>query len=567
MFSSLFPSSASAADEKVSAPADLATAKGVYAAFKTARADVEAFTGHVAQMSDELKRIQKERNAERSAAEKEKQELEAAWMLRLRTSRLEVAMRAGLAARDLRVVSRSLKQWVEAVGSLRHESLVQRNEREQQLQLRLRDSGRAELQQERAGLLRQATASALAAQQLRSALSARSQELERTIVRDTMAFELQAADAARIAHALEHVNRQRDAERAAAAEEAAGLRADLERARREGAAASDCAQLAVGSALAGELAHAEAAARGRAANAIIVVRLGLDHSTLHRYWKVWAVVASLLLREAGAALLQLELSKQQQRGVHTRLQAQLTSEAAVARVENIEARTLLAKAGVLEQLRPGHEIATNAELLREQSRALQAAHESAAAAHMAAARHRVGEETLHAEMRQAEAALGEAASAAVYGQRQTSARLQEEHTRALQKVADRAQYDAASLEMLQQQEAHTAAHLRRAGVELRVLVRSMQVLEAEAAAPAAPAAPPPRAAPRAPPLVGPGGAPPPAPGQARQRAPSPGRAAAGGSPARAAVSGGPPGRAAASGGGGGRTTPPRPQGRPPRARQ
>merc|ERR550514_2599697 len=136
-----------------------------------------------------------------------------------------------------------------------------------------------------------------------------------------------------------------------------------------------------------------------------MVRLMVEHSTLHRFWKVWASVASLLLREAGGALLQLELSKQQQRGVHTRLQAELSSEVAIARVENLEARTLLAKASILEQLRPAHELATDKELLREQSRALQAAHESAAAAHLAAANHRVGEEALAREMKDAEAMI------------------------------------------------------------------------------------------------------------------------------------------------------------------
>ena len=60
---------------------------------------------------------------------------------------------------------------------LQRESLEQRQSREGSLQLRLRDSGRAELVQERDSLVRQASASALAAQQLRAKLSDRSLEL------------------------------------------------------------------------------------------------------------------------------------------------------------------------------------------------------------------------------------------------------------------------------------------------------------------------------------------------------------------------------------------------------
>ena len=56
-------------------------------------------------------------------------------------------------------------------------------------------------------------------------------------------------------------------------------------------------------------------------------------------------------------------------------------------------------------LKPGHELATDRELLREQSRALQAAHESAAAAHLVAASHRVGEQALASEVAEAEGRL------------------------------------------------------------------------------------------------------------------------------------------------------------------
>ena len=131
---------------------------------------------------------------------------------------------------------------------------------------------------------------------------------------------------------------------------------------------------------------------------------------------------------------------------------------------------MLSKASVLEQLRPGHELATDKELLLEQSRALQAAHESAAAAHLAAAAHRVGERALAVEVSEQEVAPAP-----------KSPGLKVHHS---QMEADRRTYEQSSLDFLAQQELHNAAALRRAGCEMRVLVRSLQ--EAEVALPAAP---------------------------------------------------------------------------------
>ena len=444
----------------------------------------EAFAAHTAQITDELKRIQKQRQAEREQGAKERQQIDAAWLQRVRCARLETAVRAGLHANDQRGLSRMLRQWSEAAGVLRRESLDQRQSREGSLQLRLRDSGRAELVQERESLVRQVSASALAAQQLRAKLSERSLELERTIVRDTMAFELQAADALRTKQALEEGMKQQAEREAALADEVRALKAQLEAAKHSSAARQAQAEAATAVAMGGEVANMEFALRVRAANQAIVVRCAAQHSAIHRCWRVWASVASLLLREAGGALLQLELAKQQQRGVHTRLQAELAAEVAVARVENIEARTLLAKAQTLEQLRVGHELATDKEMLREQSRALQAAHESAAAAHLAAAAHRVGEQSLARDLRDAEGMVGELAAAALHSRSPMrgggggggggggNSRQAEE-----QMAAERAEMR----EYMQQQEEIKKGVLRRAGVELRVLVKTVQALEFETA--------------------------------------------------------------------------------------
>jgi hypothetical protein len=215
MLSFFQPKSSDASMEGVSSSS--VGARAVHESLSGSLADMEAFHAHVLQMAEELKRVQQTQQAEREAAQRDKNEVEARGLQRLRMVRVESALRAGLAARDLRAVGRTLKLWAEVVGLMRRESLAQRQQREQSLQLKLRDSGRAELLAERQSLSKQAAASALAAQQLRSALSDRSLELERTVVRDSMAFELWAADAARIQAVLQDVQRQR-AEAAAAHE-------------------------------------------------------------------------------------------------------------------------------------------------------------------------------------------------------------------------------------------------------------------------------------------------------------------------------------------------------------
>ena len=502
------------------------SARAVHDALTEGLDVAEAFTQHTAQLTEELKRVQKQRHEEREAARREQQQADATWLQRVRSARLETSLRAGLHARDLRGLGRTIKLWAEVVGLLRRESLQQRQSREQSLQLRLRDSGRAELQLERDSLGKQAAASALAAQQLRAALSARSLELERTIVRDTMAFELQAADALRTKKVLEEVQRKREQADAAHQAQITALREEMAAHRVAASEQQAQAEHAVGVAMGGEVAQMERELKVRAANQAIVVRCAVEHSTIHRYWRMWASVASLLLREAGGALLQLELSKQQQRGVHTRLQAELAAEVAMARVENIEARTLLTKAQALEQLRPGHELAMDKELLREQSRALQAAHESAAAAHLAAAAHRVGEQALTRDLRVAETGLSEISSSATYGRAQMSkmnARIEEDRQRA-QQEAEREIREKAAMELM---EAKLQA-AEQAAAEAAAEAEVAKAQAAEQAQAAAAATPPQRASPRASPGPKPraaspaggdrpAGKPPRAPGRGRGR--------------------------------------------------
>ena len=69
----------------------------------------EAFAQHTAQINDELKRIQKQRQAEREQSAKERQQIDAVWLQRVRCARLETAMRAGLHAHDQRGLGRMLR--------------------------------------------------------------------------------------------------------------------------------------------------------------------------------------------------------------------------------------------------------------------------------------------------------------------------------------------------------------------------------------------------------------------------------------------------------------------------
>jgi len=473
-----------------------------YESLVTSLTDVDVFTKHVAQVTDELKKVQAQRHVERIAAASEQQALEAKWLRRLQCSKLEAALHADGAARDQCSAGKALKSWAEAIGVMRRESLQHRRDREVSLQLHLRDSGRGELLRERLALQDQATKSALAGQKLRAALSERSAELDRTVRRETMSLQQQAADAARTAQVLMDVQSQHEATEAQLRAELAATTAALEREGADGRDRAAQSEQTVALILTSDVRALELRLRITAASQAVIVRLAAQQVTLHRYWKAWAVVASLLLREAGGALLQIELSKQQQRGVHMRLQQELAAELAQARVENLEARSLLAKADIIDQLAPGHELVTDKETVQEQRRALQAAHSSAAAAHLTAAAHRVGEATLSTELKHAEELEPGSSS-------QRGSKLHEQAV--LRELEERLRCERSALDFLQAEHTGTMADLRRANCEARVLVRSLQHVEAEAST-----------APRLPPQRG--DAKPPRP-------PSPGRGpAAGGKP-------------------------------------
>lgn len=445
---------------------------------------VDLFTKHAAQMNEQLKRVAAQQHAEREAAAAERQRLEERWLKRLRITKIEAALNANMAARNVHSAGKALKLWAAAVHILSRESLSQRREHEQQLQLRLRDSGREELLQERQALSDRAAKSALEAQELRMALQQRSMELERSVQRETMSLQQQAADAARTSQVLKDIQRQHEQVEGKLQRELATAHADLEQERASSAVRSDRAEGATALVLKSEVGTLEFGLRVRAASQIVVVRLAVQQGVLHRFWKAWAVVASVLLREAGGAMLQLELAKQQQRGVHTRLQQELAAELAQSRVENLEARAQLAKAEILDSLEPGHELVTDKEMVQKHRRALQAANESAASAQLAAAAHRVGEAALIVELKGVELKENSApgspgpAEKGGFGQ---GTRAQEQRVRQIrQELEQRLRSERAASEQLQAENASMKLALQRAKADIETLKGMLEEMRGQA---------------------------------------------------------------------------------------
>ena len=310
---------------------------------------------------------------------------------------------------------------------------------------------------------------------LRHPHSAPSQELERTMLRDTLTFQMWAADSARTKAMIEDVQqRHASAEEAAAAREGR-LTQQLELERTQGEASASHALEATAATLAGELSSAEGQLRMRAAQQALVVRLGMQHGAMHRCWKTWAVIASLLLREARSALLQLELSKQQQRGAHTRLQAVQKVEIAQLRVENLEARVLLQKSEILQELRPSHELLSDKQHVVHLRQQLQDARGSEGVGDTMSVAYHVGLEAMRREMQATESQMSRFAAMLTT----QSSRHAEDSARALTEIEDRLMYEKGSSDFYASEQGRSAQALQRAGAEMRVLTKVIGGLELE----------------------------------------------------------------------------------------
>ena len=122
---------------------------------------------------------------------------------------------------------------------------------------------------------------------------------------------------------------------------------------------------ATAAAMAAEVALLEKGGAAAHVRALLSVRSTYLLLRMSRCWRVWAVVASLPVREARGALAALGLRQQQEHGVHMRLQAAQQAEVARLKVENLEARLLLHKAEAIDQLRPTHPAVTDKERIAE----------------------------------------------------------------------------------------------------------------------------------------------------------------------------------------------------------
>ena len=279
------------------------------------------------------------------------------------------------------------------------------------------------------------------------------------MLRDTLTHDLWAADAGRLASKLNDARlaHERDLERAN--EEAAALRLLGDTQKAASAEEAELAQRAVATALGDELASAEERVMALAMGRAFIVREASTASLVHRCWTRWAVAASLLLRDAREERESVELGKQQQRTAHAQACAAMQADVAALRVENLEARQLLRKAGVLSQLAPTNKLATNAEML-----AHVAAELAKSQAEVEALRKRELEhEAVRAELVETKQRLGDALLA-----RNTWA--EEERKTAAKERADSVLHGRSAA---QDEHRESVAGLARARAEVRALARSL----------------------------------------------------------------------------------------------
>ena len=172
----LFPQNKARAQEQYEhLPQQVSQARAIYDVMSGSLIDVDSFEATAAQLNATLRRMQNRADAERKATQQEKYNLEMRWLQRLRSSRLESSLLAGCAACDTFCSGQALKRWGAVVRTMWTEENEERQGRESALQIRLRDTGRSEVLQEREALLKSVSDGKLGNQKLRAQLDARSQ--------------------------------------------------------------------------------------------------------------------------------------------------------------------------------------------------------------------------------------------------------------------------------------------------------------------------------------------------------------------------------------------------------
>jgi len=154
-------------------------------------------------------------------------------------------------------------------------------------------------------------------------------------------------------------------------------------------------------------------------------------------------------------------------------------EVAQLRVENLEARVLLQKAEVLEELRPSHELLTDKEQLeRLQHQLLEARQGPKRSAGAAAVEHRVVVEAMRGEIQELEVLTESLAT----GPAAATSQEAEEKARALTEAEDRLMYEQSTSAFHASEQGRSALALQRAGAEMRVLTSVITSLDEELAA-------------------------------------------------------------------------------------
>ncbi|KAL1527460.1 hypothetical protein AB1Y20_016125 [Prymnesium parvum] len=400
--------------------------------------DIDMWTAHTIQLNEHLQRVQ-ELQEEEHAQMARTHEQERAQLLQLvRRTRLDAALTGVIGCRESRHLSSVLRQWSRAV------SLLREGKADDDLQrLPLHATARSETLRERELLLRQASDAAMEVERLRSALSKCSHELERAMLKDTQTFELWTDDSMQTKQMIQKMEREHAERLKAAAAREQELMEKLRQAQGAPAEADARRSRDAGGSVAAELTSAKEELRVHAARQMLTVRFALQQTSLHRVWRVWAVAASLLLREARAALLSLELERQQERNTHTRLQAIQEAEVAQLRVENLEARLELQKAAIFEQANLPQRHAQNNV-------------------------HRIAQ------------AESEVLLKGLFTKESSKpSKEQEEAARALTELEDRLMYERGTSSFHAGEQARSAAALQRAGCEMRVLIQTISSIEDE----------------------------------------------------------------------------------------
>ena len=178
------------------------TAEKVSEAVSSNVADIDMWAAHTHQVVALLLQIQRTGEEKEKAWAHERAAAAAEALAAARGAKLENALHAGIVAAQGRGVNATFRSWAAAVRSMREAEVEARRERSEQRTERLASAGRGEMLDEHSRLLRDAAQAGRTVQGMKEKLQERSQELERSLLRDTLTFQLWTSDARRTAQLI-----------------------------------------------------------------------------------------------------------------------------------------------------------------------------------------------------------------------------------------------------------------------------------------------------------------------------------------------------------------------------